>query len=200
MAKGGDIDESVSAWAAQRFQDAHEQALIDLARTRGELTLSGAIRGSRAVFQLIDVYLRCIDDGLNGCMEDLPNRVQTRGSEWASAIAAIESALDDNLAKGPAVIARTHGGHYSDPSSSTLQGHYQASAAKLKRKLNDYRHGWTAPAGKSWHERHPMWWAAIQLVLAAIAGATASWLIDRSHSQPEAPVQPSPRPAPGGPA
>jgi len=155
---------------------------------------------SRAVIPLAECYLDETQRALDACFTAFPNRVQSRGRAWDSGTAQIEAALKRHLELGPELLAaemQTRNPSWS-ADAPILREHFDPKAQELLESAREFREGWTAPPGKHWHERHPMWWAAILLVLGAIAGAAASWLVDRPQSQQAAPAEPSPRPAPAG--
>jgi hypothetical protein len=112
-------------------------------------------------------------EALAKTLEEVAKLIEHRGPKWRAAMAGIEEALNDHLARARAHLQptisladRAATGSVSKAVDERLAG----TAARLKDQLSEFCDGWTAPAPKLWKDRHPL---AFQVLLLIIGAAVA---------------------------
>ena len=93
---------------------------------------------------------------------------------------AIGETLDTQISDAPEILSKaikvatgTVGPGPAPTEGSAVKATYAligSAASRLREEHNAFRNGWTSEPGKEWHQRHPIAYAIVLLVLGAIAG------------------------------
>ena len=162
-------------WADRIFDEAFNDARVEMAKLQAQLARTGAQRNSRSVFPMSDVYLDHMSAALAKCLQGVDKRYLKRDKKWRKALEAVQAALEEKLNRGPKTVA-----HYLSNDLQTVptiaEDHFRRERGKLILEIDQRRDGWTGDAGKAWHERHPVIYALLLL----LAGAVVGQVIERS--------------------
>lgn len=127
------------------------------------LLLSGAtIKGTVRIFETVTAA------ALDQALSEGSARIQGRGRKWAKAMDAIERELSAHVDRAPELLGKAlclmpDAGRLAAPLIDVAR-------ASLLQRARDYRDQWTAPAGKRWPERYPVWYALALLAAGALIG------------------------------
>lgn len=163
--------DNVTDWATAKFNQALHSAKVDLAKAQAEMTHSGQANNGRSAFPLCAIYFDHTRRTLQACTDGIATKFPNDGRARKGAVAELRPVLQVHLDRGVDTVCEYLSGRGS--TREIAARHFNERRGDAEADLEQFAQGWTAPIAKGWHERHPVWWALLLLVVGAAIGQLA---------------------------
>jgi hypothetical protein len=177
---------------AQRCVDVFAEANKAIRAELGEIiarhAADGLLQSGATIRRSIGVFEKHTLAAVETLEREFAAVVQSRGGDWKRAMETIDTAIQGQLRSATHLLERPFRLANGNPGEPVPAGSSVAKAIedelrgvgeRLRRRHAAFSEGWTAPAGKPWHERHPIVYASIAAVggalLTAAVGALVVW-------------------------
>lgn len=171
--------QSVGERSRQLLAQSNDELHRALDAMYGDHLLHGRLSSGLTGREAIRIYQEVRGAALAECCDALAKRVAHRGRNWRSGMDEIREALNSTF-EGDEVyldaLRLNMRCQQGDPVDMGLRVLLQEARAALHKELDAFAEGWTSPSPKAWHERNPVIYAMILLLLGALIGALVSKL------------------------
>ena len=161
--------------AVDLFTSAANRTLNDCRAILAEQSANGALRSGNTAKRAVDAFAVRTSEALDQILDEVARRVEHRGRRWRKEMGEVRRALNEHLASAPEVLETAFKAAGADQGSKNdaLMSLLERDAAELRKRHAAFRDGWTAPLGKRWQERHPVWYALALVIFGAVVGQVA---------------------------
>ena len=154
--------------AVRRFHRVFAQARRDYVRAANAILLEGMAGDTDTMESLVDAARSCTTSAINTCLEDI-GRVTRNSKRARKRLLEVLGLVAGDHANSLAEMLEQDA--FLPPVQKELA---QTFRREMEQEIADFRHGWTAPAQRSFKELHPHLWDLLMLLAgAAVSGVVA---------------------------
>ena len=158
------------------FANTNQALRIELGEIMARHAADGLLQSGATIRRAIAAFEKHTLTAVEALEQEFALFIQSRGGEWKRAMDSIDTAIRGQLHSARHLLERPFriaSGKAGEPApagpgiANAIDDELRGVGERLRRRHAAFSEGWTAPIGKPWHERHPIFYAAI----AAIGGA-----------------------------
>jgi len=163
-------DDFVDARLRKILSDCKLQWVEDCSQLQAQLGLKGQFGGSMGLDLAIRQFGVRLREATMQALREFANAIEVRGKRWRNAHQLLADLVKSEFADVPEMARNMMLRGAMDDGEITH---------RFKRDISDavaeiYAHEqWTAPRPSRWHERHPIWLAAVTAIIGIALGLAA---------------------------
>jgi hypothetical protein len=162
------------------LNEAEECLTTDLKTLYADHSAKGLLRSGATIKRAVAFYEVRMIEAVDQCCQAISIQHSKGGFLWRRRFHTLTHFLkvyfqstDDAI--DPAIkIAGKDGDSSAGKAGLAL---FRAAQGRLLLRVSDYAEGWTADNAKPWHEKNPVKWALLLLLIGAVATATFAVVI-----------------------
>lgn len=159
--------------AAENFAVSREAIAADIRALIADHASRGLLQNGATAKKSLEIFESHTSAALSKSLDETAKQVEHRGRAWKAATASVAEAFDEHLGKARDALAKpliVAGATGDSSAAREVDKRITAMGERLRRQLDEFSEGWTAPQAKPWKERHPN----LDRLVFALAGAVIS--------------------------
>lgn len=154
--------------AQELFGRAHSAIADDFQGMFADHSAKGRLGSGTTIIRAIEIFRRRMSEALTQIQTEVGGQVEHRGRRWRAANRAVLAALEhatqgrEAMFADVVLLSRAEGA-----AERVMNERLDEVVQDLRRQLSEFAEGWTAPRPRGWHERHPVFYAAISALVGA---------------------------------
>lgn len=160
--------------AAENFAVGRESIAVDVEALIADHAYRGLLQSGATAKKSLEIFKSHTSAALSKSLNEAAKQIEHRGRAWKVATGLIAKALDEHLKLTREALAKplSIAGATGDSSvAREVDERIAVMGERLRRQLDEFAEGWTAPQAKPWKERHPN----LDRLLFMLVGAAISY-------------------------
>lgn len=148
--------------------------------------LVGRAGSGMHIDKVMEAYECETEKALDQILREVAKLVEHRGRSWRREMSEIETALDEHMKRLRDQVVGQKMLAYEGPFLKLAHERLDECADTLRKRLDDFRDGWTSPRQPPWRQRNEVFYTVLMLVLGGVLTLTvekAFELVNRSFLQ-----------------
>ena len=164
--------------AAHLLAEARRETSEDLEALHARQSAAGMLRSGNTARQGVEHLQQRSTERLRQALAEVGAAIEHRGRAWRIALQEIRSTLGEHEVEALAILEDTFmlAGIGRGTSQAAVDQLLAAVAESLRKQVDEFEQGWTAPVPKRWNERYPVPYALLLLVAGSAIGFVAARL------------------------
>lgn len=165
--------------AAENFAVGRESIAADIRALIADHASRGLLQSGATAKNSLEIFESHTSAALSKSLDEAAKQIEHRGRAWKSATGSIAEALDEHLEQTRDVLAKplsAAGANGDSSATREVDMRIAAMDERLRRQLDEFTEGWTAPQAKPWKERHPNLDRLVFALIGAVISTGVIWL------------------------